>query len=855
MSDTVTMKRQTNRFLLFSAISVVIFLIIVFIMLSAVMRKKSETTLNSVTEIYMEGINEQLRQKFDILMDMELDQLSGVIKRTSLLTNASITAIEEDLILNAQIRGFTFLGMYRKDGTHKILYGSESVPKPLDEDEFKLMLNDRNVKMSYGETSSGERILLLGLEALYPMEDGGYSDVLIAGISTEYLKESLALDEESSDLVSHIIDSKGRFVIRSGDAFRDSYFERVRVIYSPYNGKNVEQYIKEIEESFKKQKDYSTVMQNKDGERFNIYLSMIDDTSWALLSVLPFGSLDAATNKLNADRFSVMLTSGIIMFLIFLCIFIIYYKMSHDQLETLHQAEQEAVKANQAKSEFLSSMSHDIRTPMNGIVGMTAIAQANINDRDRVTDCLSKISLSSKHLLGLINDVLDMSKIESGKLSLNTHIVSLRETMDNLVNIAQPQIKAKNQAFDIFIQNIQTENVYCDSVRLNQILLNLLSNAIKFTPEHGLIHVYLRQENSPRGKNFIRCVFTVRDNGIGMTEDFQKQIFEKFSREQTQQVHKTEGSGLGMAITKAIVDAMQGTIELKSKLGEGTEFTVTFDLECADVQEIDMVLPPWKMLVVDDDEDLCRSTVNALQEIGIQAEWATSGHIAIDMALKRHTMSDDYQIILLDWRMPDMNGLEIAKAFRNHLGDTVPILIISAYDWNDIESEARQAGVQGFISKPLFKSNLFLGLSPYILETKKTETAQKEKSDQFKGKHILLAEDNDLNWEIANELLSEEGFIVERAENGLECVEMFSKSEIGQYDAILMDIQMPVMNGYDAAKNIRALSRSDSNIPIIAITADAFSDDIQRCKDCGMNEHISKPIDMEQLMQTLSRYL
>lgn len=855
MSDTVAMKNKTNRFLFFSAVGVVIFLTIVFIILSNVMKRKSETTLNSVTEIYMEGINEQLRQKFDILMDMELDQLSGVIKRTSLLTNASITAIEEDLILNAQIRGFTFLGMYRKDGTHKILYGSESVPKPLDEDEFKLMLNDRNVKMSYGETSSGERILLLGLEALYPMEDGGYSDVLIAGISTEYLKESLALDEESSDLVSHIIDSKGRFVIRSGDAFRDSYYERVRAIYQSYNEKSVEQHIKEIEECFKEQKDYSTVMQNKDGERFNIYLSMIDDTNWALLSVLPFGSLDVATNKLNADRFSVMLTSGIIMFLIFLCIFIIYYKMSHDQLETLHQAEQEAVKANQAKSEFLSSMSHDIRTPMNGIVGMTAIAQANINDRDRVTDCLLKISLSSKHLLGLINDVLDMSKIESGKLSLNTHIVSLRETMDNLVNIAQPQIKAKNQAFDIFIQNIQTENVYCDSVRLNQILLNLLSNAIKFTPEHGLIHVYLRQENSPRGKNFIRCVFTVRDNGIGMTEDFQKQIFEKFSREQTQQVHKTEGSGLGMAITKAIVDAMEGTIELKSKLGSGTEFIITLDLECAEVKELDMILPPWKMLVVDDDEDLCRSTVDSLKEIGIQAEWATSGHIAIDMALKHHTVGDDYQIILLDWKLPDMDGLEIARAFRKHLGDNVPILIISAYDWSDIEEDACQAGVQGFISKPLFKSNLFLGLSPYMLETKKEKITKKEKTHQFAGKRILLAEDNDLNWEIANELLSEEGFIVERAENGLECVNAYSKSEVGKYDAILMDIRMPVMNGYDAAINIRAIDRNDANIPIIAMTADAFSDDIQRCKDCGMNEHISKPIDVERLMQILARYL
>ncbi len=592
-----------------------------------------------------------------------------------------------------------------------------------------------------------------------------------------------------------------------------------------------------------------------DGIRQNIYCSVLGQTDWFLLSVMPYGTLDRAVSSLNSDRTRSMLLSGGIIFICFLLIFIQYYRMSHEQLEDLRMAEQEAVKASMAKSEFLSSMSHDIRTPMNGIVGMTAIAQANIGDTSRVTDCLAKIALSSKHLLGLINDVLDMSKIESGKLSLNTHIVSLRETMDSIVNIAQPQIKAKSQVFDIFIQDIQTESVYCDSVRLNQILLNLLSNAIKFTPEGGSVHVYLRQDDSPLGAGFVRCQFTVKDTGIGMTKEFQRQIFDKFSREQSQQVHKTEGSGLGMAITKAIVDAMGGTIEIRSTLGEGSEFRITLDLERAAVQELDMALPPWKMLVVDDDEDLCRSAITSLKEIGIQAEWAAGGKLAVDMARKRHAVNDDYQIILLDWKMPDMNGLETVRELRRHLGDDVPILIISAYDWSDIEDEARAAGAQGFISKPLFKSNLFLGLSPYMLGTEKKEEAKEEKAQHFVGKRILLAEDNDLNWEIASEILSEEGFVLDRAENGLVCVDMFSKSEIGHYDVILMDIRMPVMNGYDASKNIRALNRSDANLPIIAMTADAFSDDIQHSRECGMNEHIAKPIDVERLMQILSNYI
>ncbi|MDE6186167.1 MAG: response regulator, partial [Lachnospiraceae bacterium] len=472
-----------------------------------------------------------------------------------------------------------------------------------------------------------------------------------------------------------------------------------------------------------------------------------------------------------------------------------------------------------------------------GIVGMTAIAQANINDTMRVRDCLGKIALSSKHLLGLINDVLDMSKIESGKLSLNMQLVSLRDTMNNIVNIAQPQVKVKNQHFDVFIQNIQTENVFCDNVRLSQVLINLLSNAIKFTPEKGEVKVYLEQEDSPKGGRYVRCHFRVKDNGIGMTPEFQQEVFEKFVRERKEQVDKTEGSGLGMAITKAIVDIMDGAIELESTPNKGSDFHIILDLERADVKEEDMLLPPWKMLVVDDDKDLCQSAVSSLKEIGIQAEWATDGTMAVKMVEKHHVENDDYQIVLLDWKMPGMNGLETAKKIRKLLGDEVPILIISAYDWSDIEEEAKEAGAQGFISKPLFKSNLFLGLKPYMLGLEEEKTEHEDKQMQFDGKRILLAEDNDLNWEIAEAVLSEVGFWLERAENGKICVEKFNQSEIGFYDVILMDIRMPVMNGYEATQKIRALERADVGLPIIAMTADAFSEDIQRSKECGMNEH------------------
>ena len=469
---------------------------------------------------------------------------------------------------------------------------------------------------------------------------------------------------------------------------------------------------------------------------------------------------------------------------------------------------------------------------------------------------MPKITLSGKHLLGLINDVLDMSKIESGKLSLNMDNLSLRDTMESIVNIIQPQVKEKNQHFDVFIRKIEEENVYCDSVRLNQVLINLLSNAVKYTQEGGRIHIELRQEPSPQGEEYIRCHFSVKDNGIGMTAEFQKTIFESFTRESNAHVEKTEGAGLGMAITKCIVDIMGGTIEVVSAPGRGSEFHVTLDLKKAGVKEAEMVLPAWKMLVVDNNEDLCLSAVESLKEIGLDADYALSGEEAVRKAEKNHGTQDQYQIILLDWKMPGMDGLQTTREIRKRLGDETPILIISAYDWSDIEAEALEAGANGFISKPLFKSNLYTGLSRYMLGENEDEQKrdQSEKKD-FTGRRILLAEDNDINWEIAETILTASGFKVDRAENGKICVDTFAESEQGYYDVILMDIRMPVMNGYDATEAIRALDRPDAGLPIIAMSADAFAADIQHSLDCGMNEHISKPIDVEKLIRVLEKYL
>lgn len=845
------MFKKTRKFLISSVCGLVILCIVIFLWLGSAMSRKSYDAINEVGLLYMSEMSVQLQQKFNAVIDLQEARVRAILKRTPPQEAVYSDEMLADLYLSAEVREFVHFGMYRRDGSHETVYGQEI--EFLNSEEFEDTLNIEEKFITSGYSENGTKLLLLIVDAAYPMGDGGDSDVVVAGIPMEYLENALVLEGDGTMVYSHIIRKDGEFVVRSGDAFRENYFTRIEETVSDESPATAEEYVTQFKNSIKEEKNYSALMIDKTGTHQHMYSAPLVGSDWYLVSVMPYGVLDGVIMKLNrVQQVTVLAACGVIL-LALAVIFIRYYRLSQQQLRELEKAEQKAFRASQAKSEFLSSMSHDIRTPMNGIVGMTAIALANVEDSIRVRDCLKKIGLSSRHLLGLINDVLDMSKIESGKLSLNIDILSLRETMENIVNIVQPQIRERGQHFDIFIRDIQVENVYCDSVRLNQVLINLLSNAIKFTPTEGRINVYLIQEDSPLGKSHVRCHFRVKDTGIGMSPEFQEKIFDTFSREDSK-VQKIEGTGLGMSITKVIVDMMGGTIEVKSEQGVGSEFHIVVDFEKATIEEVDMVLPPWRLLVVDNNEDLCRSAASALKEIGVDAQWALNGERAIQMVEEHYKKHTAYDIVLLDWKMPGMNGLETTKEIRKIVGEELPILIISAYDWSDIEDEARAAGAHGFISKPLFKSNLYLGLSQYmgggVPEEKLTEDGV-----HFEGLRILLAEDNELNWEIAHEILTDAGFEVDWAENGQICVDMFKQSELGYYDAVLMDIRMPVMNGYDAAKTLRALDRPDAKLPILAMTADAFSEDIQHCLECGMNEHVAKPIDIQKLMKLLKAYL
>ena len=505
---------------------------------------------------------------------------------------------------------------------------------------------------------------MLGVDADYPMHNGDKSTGLIAAVPLEYITDFLSLEDEEQLMYYHIIRPDGSFVIQNSNTELWYFFEQLQKQLDPtVNEFSAENSLKMFSDTLKNHEEFATTYE-VNGEERQIYGISLPYSEWYLVSVMPYSILDDTINNLSSQRMFMTLLSCASVLIILTLIFLLYFSITRSQVHELEKARQAALEANKAKSEFLANMSHDIRTPMNAIVGMTAIATAHIDDRKQVQNCLRKITLSSKHLLGLINDVLDMSKIESGKLTLTTEQISLKEVVEGIVNIMQPQVKTKKQNFDIHVENILTENVWCDCVRLNQVLLNLLSNATKYTPEGGSILLSLSEEKSPKGENYVRIHIKVKDNGIGMAPEFLKKIFESYSRADGARIHKTEGAGLGMAITKYIVDAMEGTINIKSELDKGTEFLLTFDFEKAVVMEMNMVLPPWNMLVVDDDKLLCETATDSLKSIGIKAEWTLSGEKALELVIQHHKKRDDYQIILLDWKLPDMDGIQVAKEIR-----------------------------------------------------------------------------------------------------------------------------------------------------------------------------------------------
>ena len=535
-------------------------------------------------------------------------------------------------------------------------------------------------------------------------------------------------------------------------------------------------------------------------------------------------------------------------------------KRMAEQLERqkidLQDALAAAQHANRAKTTFLNNMSHDIRTPMNAIIGFTSLAAAHIDNTEQVQDYLAKITTSSNHLLSLINDVLDMSRIESGKVKIEEKETSLPEIMHDLKTIVQADIASKQLEFYIDTADVVNEHVLCDKLRLNQVLLNLLSNAMKFTMPGGIVSVRVIQKGAA-AEGRASYEFQVKDTGIGMSQEFLAHVFDPFERERSSTVSGIQGTGLGMAITKNIVDMMDGTISVVSEEGKGSTFTVSLQLKTCSGPVRQEEIPQLKglrALVADDDFNTCSSVTKMLATVGMRPDWTTSGKEAVLRTKLAWEQGDEYAAFIIDWLMPDMNGVEVVRRVRTIIGDEKPIIILTAYDWSDIEEEARAAGVTAFCSKPIFLSELREVLeSPFATPKEEDDKAQ---AVSFEGKKVLLVEDNELNQEIAVEILQGAGFVVEVADDGESAVERMEQSAPGQYDLILMDIQMPIMNGYEATEKIRALGDPRvAGIPIIAMTANAFDEDRRAALEAGMNGHIAKPIDIPKLMELLQDLL
>lgn len=580
------------------------------------------------------------------------------------------------------------------------------------------------------------------------------------------------------------------------------------------------------------------------------------------LDVIINSSDNKIYNLTKRSTRTAMVSMGTAFFLTVMIVFLTIYsnRVERKNIRVLTMRERElqdalflAQKANNAKKDFLSHMSHEIRTPMNVIIGMTTIAGTHLNNQKRMEDCLSKIAFSSRHLLSLINDILDMSKIEEGKMTINHEPFRLQQLTESIISVIHSQTIGQGKKFKCDVEDVTQEIFVGDFMRVNQILLNLLSNAVKFTHEGGSIRLGIRQIN--RKNNRVYLQFDVSDTGIGMSEEFLERLFTPFEQADSKISQKYGGTGLGMAITHNLVEMLGGTIRVKSKPQEGTTFTVKlpFDLPQEAVERKKWQLDTLKLLVVDDDEDACTHAGLLLKRMGIDAQWVKFGCEAVRIVLEAHDTGADYDVCIIDWQMPDLNGVEVTRQIRKKLGKDTLIIIISAYDWSEIEEEARKAGANAFISKPLFESTLYNVLLSVLASEPSGGKLAETESNICLGKRILLVEDNELNQEIAAELLKGTGGQIECAGNGKEALERFLSSPLGYYDLILMDVQMPVMDGYSATRQIRSSSHPDAKtIPVVAMTANTFSEDVDASYEAGMNGHIPKPIEVKTLYQTIA---
>ena len=793
-------------------------------------------TMEKVTENYLEG-EQQICDVWAHYINSEhmtMEEAVAFIRASHVLENASAHLIALDTS--------TGLSTRPKQGTaddYAVSYKQIALLENVD--WINEIGESINITRAYTNPMNGEQSLAFCNRVTLngPESDFSEAAVLLRVIPISELEQKWVFPQ--TELVNaelSMIDANGDYILK-GRSFKNSSFFEFYKSYNPTDPESSAKLFDRITSS-----TGSVPMLNSHGQECILAFTPLSATAgWTLLGFVP-------AKDLHVDAENWLLVGVVSAGLLVLFLLDLHYMLHLNK--RFQAAAREAESASKAKSDFLSTMSHDIRTPMNAIVGLTTIAEKNLGDVESTRESLRKIRLASNHLLTLINDILDISKVESGKLKLSPMTFSIVETVENLVNISQPMIKEKNIDFSFHINQIEKEYLYTDQLRLNQIYINILSNAIKYTEPGGRVTVDMREEESTI-PGCIRLSYVVEDTGIGMSPEFMATMYQPFSRQIDSRVNSIQGTGLGLAITKQMVDLLGGTIDCQSEQGKGTIFTVILDIPVADRQRDDMMLDPIDVLIVDDDEILLQTAADTLESLGASVEKAQSGLEAIGMVEYRHLSGRDYGVVIVDWKMSETDGIETIRRIRTEVDENIPILLISAYDWSDIEDQAKAAGANGFVSKPLFRSTLY----DKINELTGKESVSQEPEDNYsdlQGLHILVAEDNEINWEIISAMLSMFGITTERAENGRVCVDKMRTAAEGSYALIFMDIQMPEMNGLDATRAIRKLEDPwAASIPIVAMTADAFSENITECLDAGMNGHIAKPVDIKLVIKEIRR--
>ena len=791
--------------------------------------------MERVTENYLEGEQRicDVWARYINSRNMTIDEAVSFIRISHVLPNASAHIVFLD-----SLSGLSSKARQDAPDDYSVSYARVSLLE--DVRWISDIGSSINISRAYTNPVNGEQSLAFcNLITLYDPDTDVLKDAILLRVLpiSELEQKWIFPQEEYENAELSMIDADGNYIIKDHSFKNSNFFE----FYRSYNSGDTA-----AQELFEKitSSTGSFSMYNSRGEKCILaYTPIASKAEWVLLSFMPM-------NELNVNTENWMLVGIVSVGLLILFVFDLTVMLYFNQ--KLHAAAREAAFANQAKTDFLSTMSHDIRTPMNAIIGLTTIAKKNLDDTESVRENLQKITLASNHLLTLINDILDISKVESGKLILSPQTFSIVEAVENLVNISQPMIKEKNIEFHFHISRMEKEYLYADQLRLNQIYINILSNAIKYTEPGGHVSVDMREDESKK-PGCVQLTYIVSDSGIGMSPEFMANMYQPFSRQTDSRVNSIQGTGLGLAITKQMVDLMNGTINCQSEPGKGTTFTVILDIPIAERQREDMVLEPMDVLIVDDDPILLETAADTLKSLGVTADCAESASKALEMISHRHETEQDYSIVILDWKMPDIDGIEMTRRIRSTVSPDIPILLISAYDRTDIEGAAKKAGANAFISKPLFRSTLYDTINDVLGTGAKSAEPENDYSD-LHGMNILIAEDFDVNWEVISALLEMYGINTERAENGRICVEKIKSAAEGSYDLIFMDIQMPEMNGLDATKNIRALDDPwASSIPIIAMTADAFSENVTECLNAGMNGHISKPVDIKLVIKEIHR--